>query len=400
MSPDRLHNADGRRSGDQSGVYGACSSPDPLTVHARDKVTCVRVLVLTVVHDPEDTRIRHKQIPALLAAGHIVTLAAPFSGYQRLRPDSFRTIDVPRARGTHRLAALRAARVLLRQQAADYDVVLMHDPELLIAASGLKHPGLVWDVHEDTAAAIRMKAWLPSPARPAAASLIRRLEHLAERRMTLLLAEDAYQARFERPHPVIHNSVVEPENLAVETGNRVVYLGRITNARGAAEMVELGRRLAPELEVHLIGNADAECAGQLQAAHDAGHVHWHGFVPNDAALALLPGALAGLSLLHNQPNYAHSRPTKILEYMAYGLPVVTTPNPASAELIDKHSCGVVVPFADVDAAETAVRRLHTDRTARDRMAAAGRQAVTDFYSWDADAELFVRTLENAARHSS
>ncbi|NEE04085.1 glycosyltransferase [Phytoactinopolyspora halotolerans] len=354
------------------------------------------VLVLTVVHDPEDTRIRHKQIAALRDAGHAVTLAAPFSGYARPLPSDFRSIDVPRAHGLNRLGALRAARNLLRRRAADYDVVLMHDPELLLAASGLDHPGLVWDVHEDTAAAIGMKPWLPRPARPLATGLIRYLERRAERRTTLLLAEEGYARRFRGDHPVIRNSAAEPEELDVPVDNRVVYLGRITLPRGAREMLELGRRLAPEIEVHLIGNADDDCADHVREAHDAGHVHWHGFVPNDQALGRLPGALAGLSLLHDQPNYAHSRPTKILEYMAYGLPVVTTPNPASTELVSGHDCGVVVPFGDVDAVEAAVLRLSSDRAERDRLAAAGRKAVTEHYSWEADAGLFVETLERAA----
>nr|WP_246220967.1 glycosyltransferase [Phytoactinopolyspora mesophila] len=357
-------------------------------------------MVLTVVHDPEDTRIRHKQINTLRAAGHAVTFAAPFSGYDRPRPRDITSIDIPRARGLRRIRALRAARILLRRHATEYDVILMHDPELLFAAGGLEHPGLVWDVHEDTAAAVRMKPWLPRPARPLAAMLIRKVERRAEQKMTLLLAEDGYAARFERSHPVIRNSAVEPESLDVETGNRVVYLGRITRARGALEMVDLGQRLAPDIEVHLIGNADPECADQIRAAHEAGHVHWHGFVPNDEALAQLPGALAGISLLHDQPNYAHSRPTKILEYMAYGLPTITTPNPASRQLIDQHGCGVVVPFGDVDTVEAAIRRLDADRPERDRMAAAGRQAVTEHYSWDADADTFVRTLERVAARSS
>jgi glycosyltransferase involved in cell wall biosynthesis len=167
-----------------------------------------------------------------------------------------------------------------------------------------------------------------------------------------------------------------------------------------AVWVNINYRYVEDELRYLIGNADPECADQIRAAHEAGHVHWHGFMPNDDALARLPGALAGLSLLHDQPNYAHSRPTKILEYMAYGLPSITTPNPASRELIDRHSCGVVVPFGDVDAAEEAVRLLDADREERDRMAAAGRQAVKENYSWDADADTFVRTLERVAAESS
>jgi glycosyltransferase involved in cell wall biosynthesis len=358
------------------------------------------VLVLTVVHDPEDTRIRHKQIAALRDAGHTVTFAAPYSGYGRPLPDDVSAIDVPRAHGKRRLRAFRGARRLLRQHAADYDIILMHDPELVLAASSVTHPGLVWDVHEDTAAAVRTKPWLPRPARSLAATLIRRVERRAEQRMMLLLAEEGYASRFEHKHPVVRNSAVEPEDLDVETGNRIIYIGRINQYRGAGAMVELGRRLAPELEVHLIGNADSDCAKDVRSAHEAGHVRWHGFVPNDEALTHLPGALAGLSLLDNQPNYAYSPPTKILEYMAYGLPVITTPNAASVKLVDGHGSGIVVPFDDIDAAEVALRRLHEDRASRDRMSAAGRTAVAEHYSWEADAELFLRTLEGIANRSA
>ena len=58
-----------------------------------------RVLVLTVVHDPEDARIRHRQIPALLDAGFEVAYAAPFSAFNRTPPEGVRGVDVPRAQG-------------------------------------------------------------------------------------------------------------------------------------------------------------------------------------------------------------------------------------------------------------------------------------------------------------
>lgn len=354
------------------------------------------VLVVTVVHDPEDARIRHRQIDALRAAGHEVTLAAPFTGYSRPLPADFASIDLPRSQALRRWRGALATRRLLRRRGGEFDVVLLHDPELILTTVGLNISGLVWDVHEDTVAAIEMKPWLPRPARPAAAALIRIIERAAERRMPLILAEESYRARFAKPHPVVRNSVNSPERLAAPVRDHVVYLGRLTRPRGALELIELGRRLSPEVEVHLVGPADSDCLEQVRAAHEAGQVRWHGFMPNDQALAMLPGALAGLSLLYDQPNYAHSRPTKIIEYMAHGLPVLTTPNPASADVVTRHGCGIVTPFGDVDAAEEAVRTLRARPDERQRMADAGRAAVTRHYSWEADAELFVRALETFA----
>ncbi|MFD0395346.1 hypothetical protein ACFQ3Z_37220 [Streptomyces nogalater] len=52
-------------------------------------------------------------------------------------------------------------------------MILLHDPELLLALPGILRlrragavPVTVWDVHEDTAAALAMKGWVPRPLRP------------------------------------------------------------------------------------------------------------------------------------------------------------------------------------------------------------------------------------------
>lgn len=356
----------------------------------------MRVLVVTVVHDPEDARIRHRQVAALLRAGHKVALAAPFQAYGRTPPDGVEAIDLPRARGRRRLRALSATRRLLRRRAAGADVVLLHDPELLLAAGRRvrKATRVVWDVHEDTGAALGMKTWLPARLRPLALATVRVAEAWAERNVTLLLAEDAYATRFRRPHPVVPNSVLVPDEEPLPPGaGRAVYLGRLTEPRGALDLVALGERLRGQVRVELIGDADADVRDRVAQAHESGAVVWHGFVPNDEALTMLPGATAGLSLLHDQPNYAHSRPTKLMEYMANGLPVVTTPNPVSVELVARYGCGGVVPFGDAEAAAQAVLRLHADAGLRRDQGERGRRAAVAHLNWWNDADHFVRALD-------
>ena len=356
----------------------------------------MRVLIVTVVHDPEDARIRHRELEALLRADAQVTYAAPFTAYGRQVPEGVTGIDLPRSVGRHRLAAIRAARSMIRKQAREHDVVLLHDPELLAAVAGLrrrKGPVVVWDVHEDTAAALSLKGWLPRPARPLAALTIHLAEAWAERRVKLLLAEDAYVKRFRRGHPVVPNSVVVPQEPPPAPGNdRAVYVGRLTSARGALDMVELGRLLEGQVRVELVGTADSEVSAQLRQAHREGWVHHHGFLPNAQALTLLDGALAGLSLLHDEPNYAHSRPTKAMEYMAHGIPVVTTPNAVSVDLVERYHCGVVVPFEDPAAAAKTLLELRADDHKRREMGANGRAAALRDLDWSRDGEKFSETL--------
>ncbi|TXS45401.1 glycosyltransferase [Streptomyces sp. uw30] len=369
----------------------------------------MRILVVTVVHHPEDARILHRQIGALREHGHQIVYAAPFAARQASPRPYVEGVDLPRAAGRDRRLALRAARALLAERGPQADVVLLHDPELLLALPGTLRrwrreghvPVTVWDVHEDTAAALVMKRWLPRPLRPPLRLAVRAAERLAERHLRLLLAEDAYQRRFRRAHPVVANlATVPPEPPEPPGDDRVVYLGHLSRARGALELIETARLLAPDIRVEVIGAADPDMRGALTEADRDGVLRWHGYLPNDRALGLLSGSLAGLSLLRDQPNYRHSRPTKAVEYMAHGVPVVTTPTPLAAELVERYGCGLVVPYEDPATAAMAVRHLRTDRVMRRRAAARGWEAAMSDLNWADHATDFVMCLESWVKEAT
>ncbi len=358
----------------------------------------MRVLVLTSVHNPQDSRIRARQIRAMLDAGWTVTYAASFRGWDVTPEPEERltTVDIARAVGRRRLNAYRSARRTLRTHGPDHDLILLHDPELLLAARGLRLPPVVWDVHEDTAAAVLLKPWLPRAVRALAARQIRRTERWAEEHLHLILAEHSYQARFSRLHPVVPNSVRIPAEVLPSGSESVVYIGSLTAARGARELIRLGQALRDRsdgaLVLRLVGAADPETEPYLRIAVESGTVRWDGFLPPDQALGAMDGALAGVCLLHDTPNYRISMPTKVLEYMAHGIPVITTPLPLAAELIESAGAGIVVPFGDVPAAAQAVLALRDDPGLRARMGAAGRSVARQQFDWSVQSERFLAAL--------
>jgi glycosyltransferase involved in cell wall biosynthesis len=376
----------------------------------------VHVVVCTVVHHPADARIFYREIQALLDAGHDVTYIAPHGeavvpvrdegqgqgqgSSERVR-GSLRLVTIPRASGRRRAGALRAARAAMAAHMAGADLLLVHDPELLLVLPPKgKRPPTVWDVHEDTAAALTTKAWLPEWLRPVAAGGVTRAERLAERNLHLILAEHGYNARFAGEHPVVPNTTYVPDTAAPPSGpRRVVYVGHISPDRGSAEMTELGRLLRPHgIAVDLIGPADAAAQAHIKAAGDA--VTWHGFVPNTDALRLVEGSLAGLSLLQDEPNFRHSMPTKVAEYMGRGVPVVTTPLPLAVELVEAADGGFVVPFNDPQGAADAILTLDADPDLRVKMGLRAHEYAAANLAWPPHAAAFVAQLEiwAAARH--
>jgi glycosyltransferase involved in cell wall biosynthesis len=379
----------------------------------------MRVVVCTVVHHPADARIFYREIQAVLDAGHDVTYIAPHNesatpalartsgrpspaphaGESR-RPGSLTTVTIPRAVGRRRLGALRAAKAAMTEHTVGADLLLVHDPELLLVLPPKRNrPPTVWDVHEDTAAALTTKAWLPTWLRPVAAGGVISAERLAERRLHLILAEHGYNDRFAGSHPVVPNTTYVPATAAPPSGpRRVVYVGWLSPDRGSAEMVELGRLLKPHgIAVELIGQADQAARAHIEAAGDL--VHWHGFVPNAEALRLVEGSLAGLSLLQDEENFRHSMPTKIAEYMARGVPAVSTPLPLAVELVEAADSGFVVPFNDPKSAAEAILRLDADPDLRVKMGLRAHEYALRNLAWPPHAAAFIAQLETWARQA-
>lgn len=368
-----------------------------------------RALVVTVVHHPLDSRIYHRQIGALLRAGWEVTYVAPFSGYELGQEEGARpgltTVDVARALGRRRAAALRHARSLLQRLGPRHDVVLLHDPELVLVATDRRLPPVVWDVHEDTAAAVQVRPWVPDQARGLLAWSVRRAERWAENRYTLFLADEDYRHRFARTHVIVPNlTSVPPEPgprpVAVDGRFRVLYVGSITMERGAADMIEVARRLPADLRVELVGPAHGPAARLVRRAVGEGVLDWHGFVPGDRVPDLLRGALAGLCLLHDEANFRPSMATKVIEYLAQAVPAVVTPLPAPRALVDRSGGGVAVPFGDVDAVVRALTAWAAEPDRARALGLAGHAYVLEHHDWNRAQGQFVAALEAVASGSS
>lgn len=321
-------------------------------------------LVVTTVHPADDPRIRERTVRSL-AREFDVRYAA-------------RT-PAPSAGGDHEWVPLEGSRpvrwlrALAQMMRADVSVVSLHDPELIPAgllARLVRGVPIVVDVHEDAPAAIRHRDWIPRWLRTPLAWSAARLLGLAERFCTVTLAEPGYRRLFREDHPVFPNypAVRSLPDPAPDAGY-VVYVGDVTEARGAPDMVEAAGRLDPLRPLVLIGRCPEGLARRLRERADELGVTLDlaGWVPHGEAMARAAGASAGLSLLHDLPNYRHSLPTKVVEYLALGIPVVATDLPGTREGIGALAGVCFVPPGDPAAAGDALRAVVGDAGLREEL---------------------------------
>lgn len=353
----------------------------------------MEILIITVVHHPLEPRL-HRQTRALTEAGHDVRLAAPWHAYEAVPPAGASAIDLPPAKGSSRLAAASHARRYLRDHAQTADVVLLADPELVPAAMAICPDRAVWDVRDDTVTAATEQPWVPRFAPGAVRLAMGGLERVAERRLWVLLADQAHADRFTRPHPVIPDLPWVPKSASPPDDRRVVHVGHHSRDTGAALLLALSLRLPKDVTLELIGPADEEVRPLLERAVDDDVVSWTPFLAHEELLARLDGASAGLSLLPGGLEPRRWQPHSLYEYMSRGVPIVATTTPTTRELLHTTGAGLIVPPGDLAALRRAITwLLDHDRQRRD-LGERGHTAAYKSYNWAFHAKRFVELLED------
>ena len=355
----------------------------------------VTVCHVTTVHEPFDARVFHRECRALAEAGYDVHLVACGVEDGTVHGVRIHGLPVP----PNRLARMflwpwKALRVALAQRPA---LLHFHDPELLPVAWLLRRTGrrVVYDVHENVAADIGTKPYLPRWLRPLVAGGYRLLEASLAAGMPTVQVLDRVARRYREPKVVVRNLPLagpRPPLPKPPPGRpaRLVYVGTVSSDRGALALVALAaelRRRGAEAVVRIVGPVHerglAEALRRRIAEDDlAAHVALDGPVRYDRVRSVLGEADLGLCLLEPTPNYANALPAKILDYMAAGLPVVASDLPAWRQYVFDTGAGVMVDPGDVPAIAGAVQDLLSDPGRLREMSERGRAAVESTYCWE------------------
>jgi glycosyltransferase involved in cell wall biosynthesis len=298
------------------------------------------------------------------------------------------------------------------------DVVVGETPPLFTAAAAavyasLKRAALVVNVADlwpasavelgalreprAIAAATALEHWIYARARLITApteGIVRRLEAMPE--MT---------GRARRLWPVVDIERFDPApapDRRPEEPLRLLYAGTVGLAQGLETLIE-GSRIAGGRNVTttIVGDgARAPALRRLIAERGVGNVTLGGPVPAHAVPALHADADAAAVLLRDLPLFRGALPTKLLEAMAAGRPLLLAARGEAAELVQRAGAGIVVAPEDPAALAEAMRVLRAQPARRRALGLAGRRFAEAHFGAARATDAWADALSDAARRGA
>ncbi|MBB5788401.1 glycosyltransferase [Jiangella mangrovi] len=318
------------------------------------------VVIISSGHDVADARL-HKITGALRRQGLRVEVCG--LGDAAAGPTGARVST--RARGG---LAGRAWRALTLPWRADGAVVFTLDPDLVpmaTVATRLRRRRLVVDVHEDYQRLLSDRSWARGVTGALAGGLVRLSNRLAARADLSVVADEHIPPRSARRRVVVENMpdpALLPAPAERDVTPRAIYIGDLRASRGLFDMLD-AVAAAPGWHLDLIGPVSAADQDTLhrRLGADPGlaeRVTLPGRLPPEESWRRAAGAWTGLVFLRETPAFREAMPTKLYEYLATGLPVLTTRLPRQVEMVERTGAGLVID--GVDDAAAVLRRWADD----------------------------------------
>jgi glycosyltransferase involved in cell wall biosynthesis len=169
----------------------------------------------------------------------------------------------------------------------------------------------------------------------------------------------------------------------------IIYQGSMSEERGLFQMIAAMARLKrprPDILLLLLGEMTGRLRDRaLRRIQKEGleeQVALLGSVPHTDMVNYISISKIGLVPFLPTAKYRKNIPTKQFEYMACGVPVLGADLPPITSYLGRAGSGKVYDSTDAGALAAGVLDMLDDEAGWERMSAAGKKAVQDFWNWD------------------
>lgn len=362
----------------------------------------IRVLHVSTAHQPQDPRVVFKQCQTLSDQYEV------FCAIPRADPviaPTIHFIRLPYFRRVIWRALITCPYVLLRGLLLRPAIVHVYVPEFIPFAFLLRLSGVVviYEVQENLFKKMHLKqvnrGFLLERA-------FQTFDSMARRYCYLIFTEHGYLDTYTgltKPYVVIYNypllSLIEPFRQPYQpnpVNPTFFYIGWISFERAFDTLIDGFARLKqryPNFVAHFFGRRtfNNTALNRLPAFDSIrSNVHFHGYTDQRQAFPYAAHATAGLALLKPVGDYPDSYTTKLFEYMALGIPVITSNFPLYQDVVERHQCGFCLsPYDSAQLASVMTFLIEHPEEAR-QMGERGRAAVETEYNWSSEAKKLVK----------
>jgi glycosyltransferase involved in cell wall biosynthesis len=307
------------------------------------------------------------------------------------------------------------------------DLVIATSPQLLVGLSGLviarlKRAPFIFEVRdlwpESLAAVGNAKRnsplmWL---LRKVASALYNRADHI-------VVVTNAFRDYIEKNYGVTSHKISvipngvdqklfapqEPSEAVkkefhLENRFVIAYIGTIGNAHGISTLVDVAKELEksePQIFFLVIGEgAEKKSLENMIGVNKLSNIAVFSAQPRTRLPAIISSSAICLVLLKKAELFKTVIPTKMLEYMACGRPLIAGVEGEAAELIHASNSGVCVEPGDSQALSEAIRSLFRDSALRQSFGQNARAYIVKFLSRERTATDYLSVMNSVHRLAS
>jgi glycosyltransferase involved in cell wall biosynthesis len=182
---------------------------------------------------------------------------------------------------------------------------------------------------------------------------------------------------------------VPSDNPALNGKRVLVYLGtldRVRNIEILFSMLAIIQKTVPNVLLVLAGDTEddshrAWLKNEAERLNVMQHIFWTGWLPMTEAWGYVTAAEIGLSPFPRGFLLDMASPTKAIEYMALGLPMVVNDNPDQAQVVQESHAGLCVALNPDSFAEAVIYLLNNANQCKE-MAQCGREYILKNRGYD------------------
>jgi len=371
----------------------------------------MRITHLTSVHPRYDTRIFLKECSSLAKNQNYNISLIVADGLLDEVKNNVSIFDIGASRG--RLDRIKniTKQIYIKAKELDSDIYHFHDPELISVGLKLKklNKKVIFDIHENIALQILDKEYIPKFLRRIISNIYRHYEIKNLKQFSaLVLAEcsyiDYYKELNKNIEVILNMPDVEPlEKFSSykRNKNEIFYIGGISNARGfdvTIKSLKILKDKIPDIYMHYIGPYSKDLVKSVNLQDIKKNIKFYGRMPLLEGLEYSRNSKVGISILKPIGNYTKSYSTKVFEYMALGLPIVTSHFKLYKAIVEKYHCGICIDPLNPQEIADAIEFIMKNPIRAQQMGQNGIKVVKEKFNWSIEEkklfEIYEKTINN------